>query len=195
MRYGYARVSTSKQSIDSQLPDLFAQGVERPNIFSDTGVSGATKALDRPGFSEMVQSLKPGDEVVVTKIDRLGRSTADVLRTLDHLDSLGVEVVVVQLGGRISGPIGRLLRTVLAAVGEFERDLITERVLAGLENARQHGTKSGKAIGRPRKTGRAVGLALKLIEDGHSHRNAAQIARVSKSSIVRALQREKAAAA
>ncbi|WP_342627813.1 recombinase family protein [Nguyenibacter vanlangensis] len=190
MRYGYARVSTLKQSVGSQMPDLTAHGVEAENVFSDVGVSGSTNALDRPGFAAMVAMLNHGDEIVVTKIDRLGRSVADVLRTLDHLDSLGVEVLVIQLGGKISGPLGRLLRTVLAAVGEFERDLITERINAGLENARRHGTKSGKAIGRPRRSGRAVDLALRLVEQGHSHRDAAQIARISPSTLTRARQRD-----
>ncbi|WRH89560.1 recombinase family protein [Nguyenibacter sp. L1] len=177
-----------KQSVGSQMPDLTAHGVEAENVFSDVGVSGSTNALDRPGFAAMVAMLNCGDEIVVTKIDRLGRSTADVLHTLDHMDGIGVEVVVIQLGGKISGPLGRLLRTVLAAVGEFERDLIAERINAGLENARKHGTKSGKAIGRPRRSGRAVDLALRLVEQGHSHRDAAQIARISPSTLTRARQ-------
>lgn len=190
MRYGYARVSTIKQTIDSQLSDLAAQGVESCNVFSDAGVSGATNALERPGFARMVEGLVARDEVVVSKIDRLGRSTSDVLATLAHLDTLGVEVIVVQLGGKISGPLGRLLRTVLAAVGEFERDLIIERVQAGMDRAKVYGTKSGKPIGRPKRSGRAVALALSLVEQGHSHREAAQIARIDPSTLTRARQRD-----
>jgi len=164
--------------------------VDPANVFSDVGISGSTRALDRPGFAAMFGVLNRGDELVVTKIDRLGRSTGDVLHTLDHLDRLGVDVMIVQLGGRISGPIGRLLRTVLAAVGEFERDIITERVQAGMDRAKSHGTRSGRPVGRPKRSGRSVAFALKLIEQGHSHRDAAQIAKISLSSVTRARQRD-----
>jgi len=128
-------------------------------------------------------------------MDRLGRSLKNMIELADGLHRRSITIVSIGEGIRTDQALGRMMMQLFALMAEWERTYIIERVRAGVEKAKHFGTRSGQAIGRPRRSGRAVSLALKLIEDGHSHREAAQIARVSKSSVVRALQREKAAAA
>lgn len=192
MRYGYARVSTTEQDVSSQTAKLTDAGVLPEHIYADIGISGSKKS--RPGLDGLLSILQPGDEVAVFRMDRLGRSLKNMIELADNLHQQGVTIVSVGEGIRTDQALGRMMMQLFALMAEWERTYIIERVRAGVENARQHGTRSGQAIGRPRRSGRAVSLALKLIEDGHSHRSAAQIARVSKSSIVRALQREQVAA-
>lgn len=193
MRYGYTRVSTADQDLGSQTVKLTEAGVLHENIFSDVGVSGSKKS--RPGLDNLLSVLMPGDEVVVFRMDRLGRSLKNMIELADDLHSRGITIVSVGEGIRTDQALGRMMMQLFSLLAEWERTYIIERINAGIAKAKRFGTRSGKAIGRPKRTGRAVSLALKLIEDGHSHRDAASIARVSKSSIVRALQREQAAAA
>ncbi|MBS1043760.1 recombinase family protein [Gluconobacter cerinus] len=193
MKYGYARVSTDKQDLGSQTVKLTEAGVLPEHIYADIGISGSQKS--RPGLDELLSILQPGDEVVVFRMDRLGRSLRNMVELADNLHQRGITIASVGEGIRTDQALGRMMMQLFALMAEWERVYIIERINAGVEKAKRFGTKSGRAIGRPRRSGRAVSLALKLIEDGHSHRNAAQIARVSKSSVVRALQREKAAAA
>lgn len=193
MEYGYARVSTDKQDLGSQTVKLTEAGVLPEHIYVDVGISGSKKS--RPGLDELLSILRPGDEVVVFRMDRLGRSLKNMIELADNLHQQGVTIVSVGEGIRTDQALGRMMLQLFALMAEWERTYIIERINAGVEKAKKFGTRSGKAIGRPKRTGRSVSLALKLIEDGHSHRDAASIARVSKSSIVRALQREQAAAA
>jgi DNA invertase Pin-like site-specific DNA recombinase len=188
MNYGYARVSTKDQDIQSQVVKLTGVGISPENIYMDVGVSGSKKS--RPGLDELLSVVRSGDQVSVFRMDRLGRSLKNMIDLADDLHGRGVTIISVGEGIRTDQPLGRMMLQLFALLAEWEKIYIIERVKAGLAKARALGTRSGRAIGRPKKSGRAVSLALKLIEDGHSHRDAAQIARVSKSSIVRARQRD-----
>lgn len=142
MIYGYARVSTSDQSIDMQEQALRSAGAVE--IFSDT-ITGTAK--DRPGLSALLSAVRPGDVVLVWKLDRLGRSVRNLLELAELLKSKGVSIRSLQDGIDTSGPLGGFLLTILGAVGELERENIRERVKAGM----RAGKARGEHQGRPKK--------------------------------------------
>lgn len=146
--FGYGRVSTAEQTADNQRIEIERAGYAVEYWFADT-VSGKAHAAQRKQFSDMLAKLRKKDTVVVAKLDRLGRDAPDVLATIKTLASLGVEVVVLQLGKLdLTSPAGKLMLAMLAAVAEMERDLIVERTQAGLARAKAQ----GKTLGRPAKT-------------------------------------------
>ena len=146
--FGYGRVSTAEQTADNQRLEIERAGYAVNYWFADT-VSGKAHAAQRNHFSDMLAKLRKKDAVVVSKLDRLGRDAPDVLATIKALASLGVEVVVLQLGKLdLTSPAGNLMLAMLAAVAEMERDLIVERTQAGLARAKTE----GKTLGRPAKT-------------------------------------------
>jgi DNA invertase Pin-like site-specific DNA recombinase len=140
---GYARVSTQGQDLTGQLEGLKHAGAE--TIFREK-VSGVR--ADRPQLAKLMAKLMPGDIVVVTKLDRLGRSTRELLELIEHIGKAGA--AFRSLGDPLwdtSSSQGRLLSTLLAAIADFERDLIRERTGEGRKRAMAAGTK----FGRPRK--------------------------------------------
>lgn len=143
----YARVSTSDQTTDNQVREVEAAGfkVDPKRVITET-VSGSTAALQRPGFARLVDRLEAGDVLIVTKLDRLGRNAMDVRATVELLASEGVRVHCLALGGvDLTSPAGKMTMGVIAAVAEFERDLLIERTQSGLTRAKA----AGKALGRP----------------------------------------------
>lgn len=138
----YVRVSTEDQSTNAQRHAI----TERHNVgkwFEDQAVSGATKALDRPGFAELFKYAREGDTLVVAAIDRLGRDTLDLLTTVQALEAKGVAVVSLREGFDLSTPIGKAMLTMLGAVAELERSNIRARQLAGITRAKALGQKLG----------------------------------------------------
>jgi DNA invertase Pin-like site-specific DNA recombinase len=138
--YGYARVSSESQDYERQVEVLKAAGAER--IFAEK-MSGARS--DRPQLAKMMASLKNGDVVTVTKLDRLGRSTRDLFALLGQIDDVGAGFR--SLGDALwdtTTPEGRFLRTILAGVAELERDMIRERTSAGRKRALANGVKFGR---------------------------------------------------
>ncbi len=146
----YARVSTTDQSVDPQLDALrsyaTARRLEVAEEYIDHGVSGSKDR--RPALDEMMAKAKRRsfDAVAVVKLDRLARSTRHLTQLAAELEALGVDLIVTDQGIDTSTPAGRLLFNVLAAIGEFELDLVRERTRAGLRAAR----KRGKRLGRPK---------------------------------------------
>jgi DNA invertase Pin-like site-specific DNA recombinase len=137
---GYARVSTLDQHLTGQLEALKAAGAE--TIFREK-ISGAR--ADRPQLVKLMASLKPGDIVLVTKLDRLGRSTRELLDLMQRIGDAGASFR--SLGDPLwdtSSSQGRLLSTLLAAIAEFERDLIRERTGEGRKRAMSNGVKFGR---------------------------------------------------
>ena len=145
--FAYVRVSTIEQTTENQTREIEAAGfaVEPRRIVSET-ISGSTAAASRVGFISLMDRLEAGDVLVVTKLDRLGRNAMDVRATVDLLAERRVRVHCLALGGAdLTSAAGKMTMQVIAAVAEFERDLLIERTQAGLERARA----DGKAIGRP----------------------------------------------
>ena len=146
--FGYGRVSTTEQTTDNQRLEIERAGYAVEYWYSDT-VRGKAHAAQRTQFGILLGKLRARDTVVVSKLDRLGRDAPDVLSTIKSLSTLGVEVVVLQLGKLdLASTPGKLMLTMLAAVAEMERDLIVERTQAGLARAKAE----GKVLGRPAKT-------------------------------------------
>jgi putative DNA-invertase from lambdoid prophage Rac len=153
--FAYLRVSTSGQTTDNQLQEIKAAGfkVEPRRVITET-VSGNVATSQRRGFTRLLDRLEPGDVLVVTKLDRLGRNVMDVGSTVTRLAELGVRVHCLALGGvDLTSSTGKLTMNVINAVAEFERDLLIERTQAGLSRARAE----GKTLGRP----------LSLTDDPH----------------------------
>lgn len=145
--FAYLRVSTSDQTTENQLREIAAAGfaVELRRVVAET-ISGSVAACERPGFNRLLDKMETDDVLVVTKLDRLGRNAMDVRATVEGLQGLGVRVHCLALGGMdLTSPAGKMTMGVIAAVAEFERDLLIERTHAGLARAKAE----GKAIGRP----------------------------------------------
>jgi DNA invertase Pin-like site-specific DNA recombinase len=147
----YARVSTKEQSTEAQVVQLTAycqaRGWTEVAIFRDDGISGVRD--NRPELDRLRQRMGAGEfeAVVVSKMDRLGRSLGMILRFWDEADAAGARVIVIDQGIDTSTPSGRLQRNMLAALAEFERELILERTRAGIARARA----LGKKFGAPRR--------------------------------------------
>jgi DNA invertase Pin-like site-specific DNA recombinase len=151
---GYGRVSTSEQSLDAQLEQLRAAGVER--IYEEK-VSGVKK--DRPELAAMLDYVREGDTVIVTKLDRIGRSTRHLLEIVDTLQSKGVEFTVLNINLDTSTPTGKLMLTMLAAVASFERDMMLERQREGILIAKNAGKYKGRQPTAREKTPEVLALA------------------------------------
>ena len=165
----YCRVSTDDQSCERQQADLEAfagrAGYEVVNTFHEKA-SGADNA--RPERAKVLAMAKRREisAILVTELSRWGRSTQDLVATLDELHAQGVSVIAqTGLSFDLATPSGKLMRTIMAGLSEFERDLIKERVKSGMAVAKVKGTRSGKSIGRQvglRPTDGKVGRVLKM---------------------------------
>lgn len=145
--FAYCRVSTTDQTTDNQLREIAAAGfsVDPKRTVVET-VSGSVAAKERKEFARLIDRLEAEDVLVVTKLDRLGRNTIDILSTVEGLGVEGVRVHCLALGGMdLTSAAGRMTMGVLATVAQFERDLLIERTQAGLARAKGE----GKALGRP----------------------------------------------
>lgn len=168
--YGYARVSTGDQTTDPQIASLISVGVPPDNIFSEN-ISGGSKATGRPVLGALLKKLVEGDELVVARVDRLGRDPADVLTLARDLESRGIKLRLLDLGVSTLTAAGQLVLGVLAAIAGWERSIIKERTRDGLKSARSAGRIGGR---RPALTPSQVLLAKRLDAEGQSLR---QIAR------------------
>ncbi|TXT31345.1 MAG: resolvase domain-containing protein [Rhodocyclaceae bacterium] len=148
--FAYARVSTVEQLTENQREQIAQAGYQiEERRYVEEKVSGSVPALQRPGFARLLDRIEAGDTVVVTKLDRLGRDSIDVQQTVKLFQDRGVRLVVLQLGNLdLTSSAGELMVKMLAAVADFERDLIIERTQAGLARAKSE----GKRLGRPTKT-------------------------------------------
>jgi DNA invertase Pin-like site-specific DNA recombinase len=179
-RIGYGRVSREDQQLQSQLDQLNAAGCER--IFTDHGVSGAKAS--RPQLDACLEYLRKGDVLVVTKLDRLGRSVSNLIELVSRLGEQGIDLVVLHQGIDTTTAAGKFMFHVLASVAEFERDLIRDRTLDGLAAARAKGNVGGR---RPTVTQDVLDLALARKARGESPAKIAKELGVGRSTLYRAL--------
>ncbi len=144
--FAYTRVSTTGQTTQNQIEEIRAAGfhVEDHRIVTET-ISGSVPITQRPEFSRLMDRLEPGDILIVTKLDRLGRDAIDVSSTVKALADEGVRVYCLALGGvDLTSSAGTMTMNVLNAVAQFERDLLIERTQSGLRRAKSE----GKVLGR-----------------------------------------------
>lgn len=139
--FGYARVSTSQQSLNVQIKALKEAGVRADRIFSDKATGSNT---EREGLQTLKMKVEKGDVVLVTKLDRLGRDTADMVTLVKEFDHLGVGIRFLQDGLSTEGTMGKMVVTILSAVAEAELARILERTNEGRLEAKASGVKFGR---------------------------------------------------
>lgn len=170
---GYARVSGRDQSTERQQTDLYSAGVRRDDLYIDHGVSGARAS--RPELDRAMGALIEGDTLVITTLDRLGRSTQHMLDFAGVLRDRGAGLRVLNLGGGdvdTATPMGSMMFTVMAALAQMEHDIKRERITDSIRKRREDGRDLG---GRPRRiTDSQIRSAIRLVDGGES---VAQVAR------------------
>jgi putative DNA-invertase from lambdoid prophage Rac len=182
--FAYGRVSTLGHTVENQIREIEAAGfaVEKRRTVTDT-VSGSSAIEQRPDFMKLLDRLERDDVLVVTKLDRLGRNSIDVQTTVNKLAKQGVRVHCLALGGvDLTSPAGEMTMGVIAAVAQFEKDLLIERTLAGQARAKAE----GKKFGRPAVlTDEGRAKALQRLADGASISAVAREMKASRATIMR----------
>lgn len=182
--FAYCRVSTTGQTTDNQIQEINSSGFEvMPSRTIAETISGSIAACERPEFKKLMEKLEAGDVLIVTKLDRLGRSAMDVRQTVEALADLGVRVHCLALGGvDLTSPAGKMTMSVISAVAEFERDLLIERTQAGLARAKSQ----GKVLGRPRALTEAQEReALQRLTNGDAVAAVARAFKTSRATVMR----------
>ena len=186
MIYGYARVSTNSQAVDgnsieAQVNALKAAGAEQ--IFSDT-FTGTKNS--RPQLDKLLSLLQPGDTIIVTRLDRIARSLVHGIQLLESLAAREITIDVLNIGIIDQSPTGKLIRNIMLAFSEFERDMIIQRTQEGKAIAKQ---KPDFHEGRPKQFTRSqINHALELLED-HSYKQVAAMTGISPATLGRAKRR------
>ncbi|MFF0936297.1 UNVERIFIED_CONTAM: recombinase family protein [Kocuria sp. CPCC 205316] len=184
---GYARVSTRQQDADRQVSDLLEAGVRRIDIYVDSGVSGGRAS--RPALDKAVASLEEGDTLVITTLDRLGRSTQTMLAFAEALRARGAGLRVLNLdGGDVdtATPMGSMVFTVMAALAQMELEIKRERITDSVAKRRA----AGKDLGGRRQTftDSQIRNALRLIESGEPATQVARDLGMSRATLYRRIR-------
>lgn len=190
MIYGYCRVSTKGQAKDGNSLEAQEKAVREAgaSIIYQDAFTG-TKS-DRPQLNNLMENLKDGDKIIVTKLDRLARSARQGLDIVDSIISKGATIHILNMGLLDNSPTGKLIRTIFFAFAEFERDMIVERTQEGKAIAKHNAEIRGVkfAEGRPRKyDNMQIEVALELLET-KSYTEVSKITGISKSTLIRAKQ-------
>jgi len=180
MLIGYARVSTDDQDLRLQRAALKEAGCKR--TFEEK-ISGAKR--DRPELSKMIEQLRNDDTVVVTRLDRLARSTRDLLDIAEKLKEAGAGLrSLAEPWADTTSPAGRMVLTVFAGIAEFERELIHQRTSSGRVAAKARGVRFGRP---PKLTSDQIALGERLVSEGTSVREAAKLLKCHHATLYRAL--------
>ncbi|HDS6495382.1 MULTISPECIES: recombinase family protein [Morganellaceae] len=177
--FGYARVSTSQQSLDIQTKALIEAGVAKHRLFTDKE-SGSH--INREGLQLLKVKVEKGDIILVKKLDRLGRDTADMIQLIKEFDSMGVAVRFLDDGISTEGSMGKMVVTILSAVAEAERQRILERTNEGRQEALLKGVK----FGRKRSVDRE--RILKMRESGLGGTAIAKEMQIARSTVYKILE-------
>jgi DNA invertase Pin-like site-specific DNA recombinase len=185
---GYGRVSTRDQNPDSQRDALLEAGVPAERIYIDHGRSG--KLASRPELDRCLASLQEGDTLVITRLSRAARSMRNLLDLTEDLRERGIGLKVLKQDIDTTTPTGRLVFHMLAAIDEFQRELIVENTREGVEAAKARGRQGGRPAGLdPRR----VKTARQLYDSGETVSEVAKIMRVSRATVYRHLEASRAA--
>lgn len=182
--FAYCRVSTIDQNAQNQSMEIKAAGfaIEKHRLVEEK-ISGSVAAKQRPGFIKLVDRMEKGDVLVVTKLDRLGRNAMDVRATVEQLASSGIRVHCLALGGvDLTSPAGKMTMQVIAAVAEFERDLLIERTQSGIIRAKAAGKRFGR---RPSLNTEEQTTVLKRLDVGDSVAKVAREFKTTRQTIMR----------
>ncbi|MGG0459946.1 recombinase family protein [Priestia aryabhattai] len=192
MKYGYARVSSVGQNLTAQIRQLEEVGCDL--VFKEK-VSGRKKE-DREQFNILLEKVQKGDTIVVTKLDRFARSTKDALSTIEYLNNKGVSLIVLNMGGDkvdTGTAIGKLMITVLSGIAEFEADMIKERQLEGIEEAKKRGVYKGRPAKYTEKH-RGLQHAIELFHSRDTNKltvkEIEEITKISRATLYRAVRNQ-----
>lgn len=185
-KYGYGRVSTADQTTDTQREALIRAGVEPENVFTEK-TSGVKR---RPELEKLLLWLQPGDELIVTKLDRLGRNLRDLQDIAAQLEAKGVSL---NIGGNVydpKDPFSKVFFSIMAAFAEFERDLIAQRTTERLTSIRE----SGGTLGRPSLVKPELeAIILSMVARGFTKTEIAKATKLSRATVYRVLRNQETA--
>lgn len=196
----YSRVSTGSQNTDNQLVELRAvakrMGWEIAGEFIDQAISGAKGRDQRPAFNDLLKraTRREFDVIAAWSVDRLGRSLQHLIEFLNEIHSIGIDLYLHQQGLNTATPAGKALFQMCGVFAEFEREMIRERVVSGIERARSLGTKSGKPHGRPANLINPEPLVLKARTEGKGILKIAKELGIGVSTVQRILKANSLAA-
>ena len=180
--FGYARVSTSQQSLDIQIRALKDAGVKANRIFTDKASGSST---DREGLDLLRMKLEEGDVILVKKLDRLGRDTADMIQLIKEFDAQGVAVRFIDDGISTDGEMGKMVVTILSAVAQAERQRILERTNEGRQEAKLKGIR----FGRKRSINRKQVLSLR--QEGLGASEISRQLNIARSTVYKIIEDDK----
>ncbi|MGH1427849.1 MAG: recombinase family protein [Arenicella sp.] len=177
--FGYARVSTSQQSLDLQIKTLESEGVLSSRVFYDKYTGNK---LERPGLDLLRVKVEQGDTILVTKLDRLGRNTADMVELIEEFSAAGVSVKFLSDGISTEGTMGKMVVTILSAVAQAERERILERTNEGRLEAKAKGIKFGRKPSIDRDK------VYKLHSEGYGATEISKLLKVGRSTVYKILK-------
>ncbi len=182
--FAYCRVSTTGQNNQNQIIEIKTAGfaIEKHRLVEEN-ISGSVAAKQRPGFIKLIDRMEQGDVLVVTKLDRLGRNAMDVRATVEQLATAGIRVHCLALGGvDLTSPAGKMTMQVIAAVAEFERDLLIERTQSGIIRAKAAGKRFGR---RPSLNADQQAAVVERLDAGESIAKVSREFKTTRQTIMR----------
>lgn len=182
-KYGYCRVSSVSQSLDSQIDDIVKYGVDTENIFTDK-ISGVKE--NKESFNRLMDVLKEGDTLIVSRWDRLSRSLLQLLQVVEDITNKGVNLISIHENIDFSTPTGKLMLSLFGMMAQFNRDVIKERQREGIEAKRSRGLSVG---GRPKISKDKVEAAIDIyLNDNKTVNEICSIVGISRSTLYKGLK-------
>lgn len=182
--FAYCRVSTLEHTTENQRREIEAAGFAvSPQRLTEEQNSGSVAASERPGFIRLLDRMENADELIVTKLDRLGRNAMDIRKTVEQLAASDIRVYCLALGGiDLTSPAGEMTMQVISAVAEFERGLLLERTKSGIARTKASGKRFGSPPALSQEQQKQV---AKWLNDGHSIASVAREFKTSRQTIMR----------
>ena len=186
MIYGYARVSTQGQNLESQLTELKKAGAEE--IYKD---KASGMSLNRDGLKDLLSQLTEGDTLIVTKMDRIARNVREGIDLISQLNEKGIKLHVLNMGVFDGSPTSKLITNILLSVADWEREMLLERQRAGIEEAKKRGAYKGRAKKYTSKNASLV-HALELYDNREANKmtmnKIAEATQISRATLYRAIK-------
>ena len=186
MIYGYARLSTQGQNLESQLTELKKAGAEE--IYKD---KASGKSLNRDGLKDLLSQLTEGDTLIVTKMDRIARNVREGIDLISQLNEKGIKLHVLNMGVFDGSPTSKLITNILLSVADWEREMLLERQRAGIEEAKKRGAYKGRAKKYTSKNASLV-HALELYDNREANKmtmnKIAEATQISRATLYRAIK-------